>query len=319
MQHGLIFYYICRMKKILTLTALLLSVLATETINAQTKTTLKFAQRDTCDLFLDLYMPTDTALLAENKPLILFAFGGGFYSGERDAKDYIEWFNALNAKGYPVASMDYRLGLKGVKYAKNLKFVAKLEHAVDIAVEDMYSATNYLLENAKDLCLEGRGIVISGSSAGAMTSLQAEYYIANDAEIAKVLPEGFNYAGVMSFSGAVFSKKGNVTYAKTPCPQLLLHGMLDRMVTYKQIKMLGMCLGGSSHIAKQLAKAGYNYQILRFTNNYHEICVSMMRNLDKELEFLSRNVEKGENIIIDAVITDPEIKIPDWATTPAVE
>ena len=310
------------MKRILTLSLMLCALAAgplAETLSAQTKTTLKFAHRDTCDLYLDLYMPADAALLAECKPVILFAFGGGFYSGERDAKDYIEWFGALCAKGYPVVSMDYRLGLKGVKYAKNLKFVAKLEKAIDIAVEDMYSATNYILENAASLGLEGRGIVVSGSSAGAVTSLQAEYCIANDMPLAGVLPEGFNYAGVMSFSGAVFSKKGNVSYAKTPCPQLLLHGTLDKMVTYKQIKMFGMCFGGSSHIAKQLAKQGCNYQILRFTDHYHEICVSMMHNLDKEIYFLEHNVALGENLIIDAVITDPGIEIPDWATAPAVE
>ena len=307
------------MKKTILLVAVLLSVVAGFPLGARNKTTLKFAERDTCSLYLDLYMPESAALLAEGKPLVIFIFGGGFYSGERDAETYIPWFEALNANGYPVASIDYRLGLKGVPYKKNLKFVGKLENAIDIAVEDLFSATNYILDNALSLGLEGRGIVISGSSAGAVTSLQAEYYIANENPKAAVLPDVFNYAGVMAFSGAVFSRKGNVKYKNTPCPQLLLHGMLDEMVVYKQIKMFGLCFGGSSHIARQLKKGGYNYQILRFTDNYHEICVSMMNNLDYELAFLSRNVERGEKIVIDATITDPAIPIPDWAKTPAVK
>ena len=285
---------------------------------AQTKTTHCFAVRDTADLYLDLYMPEDPALVAMNRPVVLFAFGGGFQSGTRDHESYLPWFRALCSQGFPVVSIDYRLGLKGIEYKMNFKFLNQLQNAIDSAVEDMYSATVYLLKHAETLRLENRGIVISGSSAGAVMSLQAEYYIANGFPLTSLLPEGFNYAGVMAFSGAVLSHRGRVRYDTAPCPQLLFHGTDDRMVTYRQIRIFHHCFGGSNHIARQLKRAEANYQIWRFSGHYHEICVSMLRNLDKELPFLCRNVERGERVITDAVVDDPVIPIPDWGNEAAV-
>ena len=306
------------MKKTIITALVLLAIAGALSLGAQSKTTLKFAERDTCSLYMDLYMPSDTTLATRTRPLVIFIFGGGFQNGTRDSKGYVPWFEALCAHGYPVASIDYRLGLKGIEYKMSLDFVSKLEKAIDIAVEDLFSATNYILDNARALGLEGRGIVVSGSSAGALTSLQAEYYLANGDPKAAPLPQGFNYAGVMAFSGAIFSRVGGVKYSGEPCPQLLLHGTADRMVPYRQIKIFNLCLGGSSHIAKRLKKQGCNYQILRFDGNYHEICVSMMHNLGRELAFLRRNVERGEKTVIDALISDPSIPVPDWAKNPAV-
>ncbi len=44
-----------------------------------------------------------------------FCFGGGFKEGERDAKIYSSFFNYFASKGFTVASIDYRLGMKGAK------------------------------------------------------------------------------------------------------------------------------------------------------------------------------------------------------------
>lgn len=299
------------MKKALTLAVALLAAFSVNA-GAQTKTTFKFADRDTCSLYLDLYMPDKPVA---DKPVVLFMFGGGFISGVRDAYYYLPWFNALLGEGYPVVSIDYRLGLKNASYGTDLKFASALEHAIDIAVEDLYSATNFLLEKAPELGLEGRGIVTSGSSAGAVSVLQGEYYIANGLPKANSLPQGFNYAGVMAFSGAIFSRNGNVKYKNEPCPQMILHGISDNTVPYKQIKILNLCFGGGGHIAKSLKKEDRNYQAWHFRNHYHEISMSMEINFQRELVFLERNVANGEKLVIDAIVDDPAIPIPDWAVT----
>ena len=94
--------------------------------------------------------------------------------------------------------------------------------------------------------MDPSNIVISGSSAGAISVMQAEYEIANRTSWASVLPQGFNYAGVMSFSGAILSRKGKVKYQTVPCPTMMLHGTADMLVPYKQIAVfnLGFFGGG---------------------------------------------------------------------------
>lgn len=293
-----------------------LALMSAGSATAQTKSTYRFAHRDTCDLYLDLYMPEDGALLAEGKPVVLFVFGGGFVSGSRDQAPSVKWFKQLCAEGYPVVSIDYRLGLKGIKYSRNIKFLKAGEKAIDIAVEDLFSATKYLVENARSLGIEGRGIVTAGSSAGAITVLQAEYYIANRLPQAQYVPKDFNYAGVMSFAGAIFSKKGRVSYKTAPCPQILFHGTKDKMVPYKQKKVFNLCFGGTNHIAKSLARENCNYQVWRFKDHYHDIAASMSANLERELDFLENNVIKGEKTVVDALVDDPTLPIPSWAAAP---
>ena len=300
------------MKKLLTLVS---SVLLCAAAGAfEPDGTYLFARRDSCDLYLDFYAPAaDSLAPPEAKATILFAFGGGFKDGKRDNRSYLPWFKALTERGYAVASIDYRLGLKDVTGAGvNAKFISAMENAINIAVEDMFSATVWLVENAALLGIDPSKIVASGSSAGAITTLQAEWEICNSRELASVLPEGFNYAGVMSFSGAVFSRIGAVRFPVAPCPMLLLHGTADGIVPYKEMALLMMHFSGSDVIAKNLSKDSRGFSILRFKDNGHEIASSMMHNLDAELLFLESNVVAGKGVWADALISDPEIKVPSW-------
>ena len=110
--------------------------------------TYKFAGRDTCDLFLDFYPASKgsyTEIDGKQKPAIIFAFGGGFIGGHRDKPHYQQWIKLLNDNGYPVFSIDYRLGLKGVN-AKGVKMIGAVRRAVEIGVEDMFSATSFIVK-----------------------------------------------------------------------------------------------------------------------------------------------------------------------------
>ena len=98
-------------RTILILLALLLCALSF----AQEKTTYKVAQRDTCDLFMDVYEPVDIPGDTLYRPTILYVFGGGFITGRRDDPWVLPWFKLLTENGYRVVSVDYRLGLKGIK------------------------------------------------------------------------------------------------------------------------------------------------------------------------------------------------------------
>lgn len=272
--------------------------------------TYMFAQRDTCKLFMDIYEPekgTTKFVTGREKPTVIFMFGGGFVGGSRDDKDCMPLFNAMLREGLRVVAIDYRLGLKGQKNV-GLGSVDAIDNAIHIAVEDLFSATGFIIDNAAELGIDTENIVLMGSSAGAISVLQAEYEICNGNKCTQVLPEGFNYKGVVSLAGAILSRNGALKYAKTPCPMLLFHGTADKVVNYKQTKFFKIGWYGSNTIASVCRKNGYNHCIYRYESARHEIAGSGLENLPAIMEFLEVNVSDGIARSIDATVTDPRIE-----------
>ncbi len=271
--------------------------------------TFMFAQRDTCDLFMDVYNPakgSETTLNGLEKPTVIFMFGGGFITGTRDDDDYHKWFKQLTDRGFRVISIDYRLGLKGSTKV-GVAQVNVLDQAIHMAVEDLFSATNYIIDNAETLGVDPANIVISGSSAGAISVMQAEYEISRGTSWASVLPSGFNYAGVMSFAGAILSREGKVDFVKKPCPTLMLHGTADELVPYKQIKVLWLGFFGAGKLVDRFEKYGLNYNMYHFIGNGHEIASSMDKTLDLQMKFIENNVMQKKMRIVEAWVDEPDI------------
>ena len=271
--------------------------------------TYMYEKRDTCELFMDVYNPaegSETTFMGIEKPAVIFMFGGGFIQGTRDDKSYHSWFRMMTENGYRVISIDYRLGLKGSTKV-GVAQVNVLDKAIHMAVEDLFSATNFIIENADQLDVDPSNIVISGSSAGAISVMQAEYEIANRTSWASVLPEGFNYAGVMSFSGAILSREGKVDYATAPCPTLMLHGTSDKLVPYNQIKLFNLGFFGGGKLVERFKKFGYSYNMFHFIDYGHEIAGSMYSTLDIQKKFLECNVMQKKMRIIEAWISDPDV------------
>lgn len=271
--------------------------------------TYMFVQRDTCDLFMDVYEPaagSQTSIGGVEKPAVIFMFGGGFIRGTRDDESYNPWFKMMSENGYRVISIDYRLGLKGSDKV-GVAQVNVLDKAIHMAVEDLFSATNFIIENADQFGVDPSNIVISGSSAGAISVMQAEYEIANKTSWASVLPEGFNYAGVMSFSGAILSREGKVGYKTVPCPTLMFHGTSDELVPYKQIKVFNLGFFGGGKLVERFKKFGLNYNMYHFVDYGHEIAMSMATTFDLQTKFIENNVMQKKMRIVEAWISDPDI------------
>lgn len=292
---------------------LLLLSLASLSLGAQD--TYLFAQRDTCSLYLDVYDVTsgaETSYLGNPKPAVLFVFGGGFVSGERSSDFYQEWFKTLNDNGYAVVTIDYRLGMKGYKVGKGisglLKAADRFKLSQDIAVEDVFSAVDFLWRNREEVGIDTDNLVIAGSSAGAITALAAEYAIVNGE--AKGLPEGFNFKGVMSFAGGIMSDSGAPKFRAEPCPILFLHGTADGAVAYNKLGALGKGIWGSNYLVKQLDKMGADYCIYRFTDRTHDVAAYMQACWSLEKDFLEKNVTQGAHRVIDAVVDDASL--PSW-------
>ncbi|MBE6242193.1 MAG: alpha/beta hydrolase [Bacteroidales bacterium] len=301
-------------KKLLIITLMAIAGIGTEAILAQEHSitpdgTFMYAKRDTCDLFMDVYDPAEGSIREAygiEKPTVIFMFGGGFIHGTRDDADYHKWFRMMTENGYRVISIDYRLGLKGSDKV-GVAQVNVLDKAIHMAVEDLFSATNFILDNADQFGVNPSNIVISGSSAGAISVMQAEYEIANETQWASVLPAGFNYAGVMSFSGAILSREGKVDFKKSPCPTLMLHGTSDELVPYDQIKVFSLGFFGGGKLVERFKKYGLNYNMYHFTDYGHEIAGSMDTTLDLQLKFLETNVMQKKMRIVEAWISDPDV------------
>ena len=289
---------------ILIMTGLLAGAQQRVRINVSPAGEYMFAERDTCQLFMSVYEPE----YRTDKPTVIFVFGGGFIMGDRNAKAYLHWFKQLNDSGYRVITIDYRLGLKG-KGALNVTQVETFYNAVEIGVEDLYAATRYIIDNAEAMGVNPSKLVIAGSSAGAMISLQAEWHLCNRTALASVLPEDFRYAGVMSFSGAILSREGKPKWNREPAPTLFFHGTEDKIVTYNKIGFLRTKFMGANSLAKLFAKNGYNYNIYRFEGNQHEIASAFESTFAEQCRFLETNVAGKQKRIVDVTVSDPSIKV----------
>lgn len=281
------------MKKISIL--LLLCVMALGGF-AQNMKTYTYAQRDTLQLKLDFYTP---AQVNDSTICVVYIFGGGFIMGTRDGDFEKAYFKQLVDEGFQVAAIDYRLGLKG---AKNLSVFNSdpLKDAVNMAAEDAISAIAYLLEHAKELKVNKDFIVMVGSSAGAITSLQVDYALCNGFLNYDILPKDFRLAGVVSYSGAIFSKEGKVKYRNhAPAPTMFYHGTSDKLVPYKQLKFFNTGFFGTDALVKRFEKFDYPYYARRFEGYGHSVAAGGPMTVDDFVWFCRHFVLKKERIQVD--------------------
>ena len=260
--------------------------------------TFHYATNDGEELYLDRYMldvETDAP-----RPCMIFAFGGGFVRGERDHEYYSIYFDRLAREGIVVVSIDYRLGLRNLQPDGGMiAMISIFDNAVNIAVEDMYAATNYVIDNAEAWMVDTSKIMISGSSAGAITAVQAEWMRCNGAERAEVLPADFRYAGVVSCAGAIFSVKGKPKFKSAPAPMLLFHGTSDSNVPYDHASMFGVGFYGSEYITKQLDKLDSPYWFYSAEYVDHRMAATpLIYNCDIIMQFIRDFVLRGERLRI---------------------
>ena len=184
-----------------------------------------------------------------------------------------------------------------------------MTNAVNIASEDIYSATLFVLDNAEEWGVDPEMIMLSGSSAGAIASLQAEYMRCNDHKLAKVLPEGFRYAAVISCAGAIYSADGKPKFKSAPAPILLFHGSSDSNVPYNRASVFGVGFYGSKYIAKQLDKLRSPYMFYSAEYIDHSMAgIPLIYQCDLIVQFIEDYVKAGrkQRTVVDASLWDGE-------------
>jgi predicted esterase len=279
------------------------------------KQTFVYAVKNDSALALDVYSMKDAGQ-AVKKPAILFVFGGAFVTGRRDDTIYNAYFNSLTENKYLVISISYRLGLKGVRHVSKFN-IKPLRNAVDMAVADVYDATNWVIEHADSLGIDTSKIILSGSSSGAITVLTAEFERKNEYAAAAVLPAGFEYAGLITFSGAILSFKGKLSFKNPPAPRLMFHGTADQIVPYEKIRFFNKGFYGSEWIAKYLKEHTIPYYLYSEEGMGHEIAVlPMIDKLPVILDFLDDYILQHIPYEVELNFKNPDQK-PLMLTTSA--
>jgi predicted esterase len=168
----------------------------------------------------------------------------------------------------------------------------------------------FIIDNAETLGVDPSNIVLSGSSAGAMIALTAEWELVNRMPNASMLPEGFNFAGVMSFAGAIMSDRGTPSWDSQPCPHLMFHGTEDTLVKYTKTQALGIGIFGTSCLVDRFKKQGYPYWAVRLEGHGHDVAACMIYLWKWEKDWLEQNVILGHGRTSDEIVNDPSI--PAW-------
>ncbi|MEM9176783.1 MAG: alpha/beta hydrolase, partial [Myxococcota bacterium] len=107
-----------------------------------------FASRPTGDLLLDVYRPADRA--GEPRPVVLYAFGGGWMSGNRHQFTVLDLFRLVD-RGYVIATADYRWSTDAIFPAQ---------------IHDVKAALRWLRAHADEHGIDPTRVAILGPSAG---------------------------------------------------------------------------------------------------------------------------------------------------------
>ncbi|MCD8186508.1 MAG: alpha/beta hydrolase [Rikenellaceae bacterium] len=234
------------------------------------KQTVVYALKQTDTLRMDIYRQRETR---GRQPVVLFQSGGSFMTGSRDRETFRNYFVALIENGFTVVSIDYRLGMKGKKYNFHTLTSKQdgLASAVQQAVEDLFSATDYLIRHADRWQIDPDSMLASGSSAGAISALQADWILKNRYPGSEILPQGFTYrGGVIAFAGGIFSRRGGPTWKqRAPAPTLMFHGTKDRIVPYRTIRLFRIGMFTSNNLHRRMRRAGGDYLLVRLQGKDH--------------------------------------------------
>ena len=120
------------------------------------------------ELQLDMFSPPAGDTL-KKRPVLVFIHGGGFVNGNRKITMGRKICETFARKGFVTVSISYRLGIGGNK--TNNDYL----DAMYRAQQDGRGAIRYLRSRAAEFGIDTTQVFVTGTSAGAMTSLGLAY------------------------------------------------------------------------------------------------------------------------------------------------
>lgn len=251
---------------------------------------------------LDIYYPDEGA---PRRGTIIYACGGGFIADFHKYYSTRRFAWKMARDGFVTVVPRYRLGLRDFSKQSKLKFGSALSNAVCLAAEDTMLVTRFLLDRAEELEVDKDKIILLGSSSGAFPCLQCDMERSRGSEMARILPEGFSYAAIISLCGAVFSA-GRPRYGKgMPSPTLFIHGTRDDMVPYKRCTLFGYGLYGPYSIVREFRRKKAPYRFMHFVDQGHSVAARYMNVYENILRFIDQAVNKKDLSETDEYICEP--------------
>jgi acetyl esterase/lipase len=124
-------------------------------------------------LFMNIYKPKND--FNEDRPLIIWCFGGGFFTGQKE--DFNAICNDMASRGYVAVTIDYRLGYVrpnslGYPFAYDEKELLRAGYR---AMQDAKGAIRFLKDRKSTDSIDIDNVFIGGASAGAITALAATF------------------------------------------------------------------------------------------------------------------------------------------------
>lgn len=258
------------------------------------KETLVYATKDGKELKLDKYID-DSQKTTTKRPVMIYVHGGGFSMGSSKNALQIKYNKHFAAQGFVSISINYRLGIPvGLPFDRD-----KLNKAAILSTEDLLDVTAFIISKAKEWNIDTEKIIISGGSAGAITCLNAEYAISTESTISKKLPQGFNYAGLISQAGNIITEQDTLVWKNKPCPMLLMHGTTDDLLPINFIKQAGTLHAGSNYIHQQLSQMNFPHWFYEEIGADHIVALKPLQYNFGEIDtFIDRFVMKKVQSIV---------------------
>lgn len=271
--------------------------------NTVERKTFTYSVRDGKELLLDTYMDNSVAFEGK-RPVMIYVHGGGFSNGSRINALQIRYLKHFAGKGFVAVGINYRLDIKeGAKPEEMTDdYIMK---AVNMACEDLFDATAFVIGKADEWNIDPGKIIISGGSAGAITCLTAEYLLCSGGRPSGTLPADFNYAGIISHAGCVIVPGDTLLWDKPACPILLMHGSVDNMVPFDSRPGSGIIYAGSNYIHKQFTVLNYSHWVYEEAGADHIVALKpLQHNFGETDTFIEKFVMQGKNAIVHTIWAD---------------
>jgi len=230
------------------------------------------------DLMLNVSVPNGDN--NSNRPLIIFAHGGGFINGSKDVDDMVAICDSFARKGFVTATIDYRKGFNPLSAGSS-------ERAVYRGVQDGKTAIRYFKTNASLYDIDTNFVFLGGMSAGGFI---ATHVAAMDKESERPASTyssfGVNDLGCLdcgSHSGVSSTVRGVLNYwgavqdtaiiESNVAPMLLMHGENDPTVPFVYGYPFGVTtlpeVYGSQPIKERLDNVGGAYVFVTSAGPLH--------------------------------------------------
>ena len=213
--------------------------------------TYLYAVKGTDSLFVDRHINPER-VTGDKIPTMIYMYGGGWAYGSRGGN-----FNYLTDIGVQVISIDYRKGL--TKYGYNPAPADEMDAAIQMALDDLTDAMAFVLSHAAEWKVDVDKVMLSGSSAGGITTLMAIYDICNDGPYSKKFPAGWMPAGYIGYAGGIINREAELKWARKPCPLMFFHGSADSTVTFYNQDNGELKVYGPNYILTQVHEMGVPY------------------------------------------------------------